>query len=207
MARLHVSSHPLAIHKLTQLRSVHTDHRSFRDLVRELALLMSYEVTRGLNLTPHPVETPLGIAEGGSCRETIGLVPVLRAGLGLVDGVMELLPSVQVWHIGLYRDEETLRPVEYYNKLPTEPTVNVCIVLDPMLATGGSAVATINILKRWGVRQIRYMGLIAAPEGVERLSTAHPEVPIHVAAVDRELNEMGFIMPGLGDAGDRQFGT
>lgn len=207
MARLHVSSHPLAIHKLTRLRSVDTDHRAFRELVRELALLISYEVTQDLDLSPHSVETPLGIAEGGSCRETIGLVPVLRAGLGLVDGVMELLPSVQVWHIGLYRDEETLRPVEYYNKLPTEPTVNVCIVLDPMLATGGSAVATIDILKRWGVRRIKYMGLIAAPEGVERLATAHPEVPIHVAAVDRQLNEVGFIMPGLGDAGDRQFGT
>ncbi|MCY3946741.1 MAG: uracil phosphoribosyltransferase [Anaerolineaceae bacterium] len=207
MARLHVSSHPLAIHKLTQLRSVETDHRAFRELVRELALLISYEVTADLDLTEHNVETPLGIAEGGSCGETIGLVPVLRAGLGLVDGVMELLPSVQVWHIGLYRDEETLRPVEYYNKLPTEPTVNVCIVLDPMLATGGSAVATIDILKRWGVRRIKYMGLIAAPEGVERLATAHPDVPIHVAAVDRQLNEVGFIMPGLGDAGDRQFGT
>lgn len=207
MARLHVSSHPLAIHKLTRLRSVDTDHRAFRELVRELALLISYEVTQDLDLSAHSVETPLGIAEGGSCRETIGLVPVLRAGLGLVDGVMELLPSVQVWHIGLYRDEETLRPVEYYNKLPTEPTVNVCIVLDPMLATGGSAVATIDILKRWGVRRIKYMGLIAAPEGVERLATAHPEVPIHVAAVDRQLNEVGFIMPGLGDAGDRQFGT
>lgn len=207
MARLHVSSHPLAIHKLTRLRSVDTDHRAFRELVRELALLISYEVTQDLDLSPHSVETPLGIAEGGSCRETIGLVPVLRAGLGLVDGVMELLPSVQIWHIGLYRDEETLRPVEYYNKLPTEPTVNVCIVLDPMLATGGSAVATIDILKRWGVRRIKYMGLIAAPEGVERLATAHPEVPIHVAAVDRQLNEVGFIMPGLGDAGDRQFGT
>ncbi|MCY4022946.1 MAG: uracil phosphoribosyltransferase [Anaerolineaceae bacterium] len=207
MARLYVSSHPLAIHKLTQLRSVETDHRSFRELVRELALLISYEVTADLDLTEHNVETPLGIAEGGSCGETIGLVPVLRAGLGLVDGVMELLPSVQVWHIGLYRDEETLRPVEYYNKLPTEPTVNVCIVLDPMLATGGSAVATIDILKRWGVRRIKYMGLIAAPEGVERLATAHPDVPIHVAAVDRQLNEVGFIMPGLGDAGDRQFGT
>ncbi|MDE0609904.1 MAG: uracil phosphoribosyltransferase [Anaerolineaceae bacterium] len=207
MARLHISSHPLAIHKLTQLRSVETDHRAFRELVRELALLISYEVTQDLDLTEQNVETPLGIAEGGSCRETIGLVPVLRAGLGLVDGVMELLPSVQVWHIGLYRDEETLRPVEYYNKLPTEPTVNVCIVLDPMLATGGSAVATIDILKRWGVRRIKYMGLIAAPEGVARLSTAHPDVPIHVAAVDRQLNEVGFIMPGLGDAGDRQFGT
>lgn len=207
MARLHVSTHPLAIHKLTQLRSVDTDHRSFRELVRELALLMCYEATQDLELTPVRVESPLGPAEGASCQDTIGLVPVLRAGLGLVDGVMELLPSVQVWHIGLYRDEATLRPVEYYNKLPTEPTVNVCIVLDPMLATGGSAVATIDILKRWGVRRIRYMGLIAAPEGVERLATAHPEVPIHVAAVDETLNEFGFIMPGLGDAGDRQFGT
>ena len=207
MARLHVSTHPLAIHKLTQLRSVDTDHRSFRELVRELALLMCYEATQDLELTPVRVESPLGPAEGATCQDTIGLVPVLRAGLGLVDGVMELLPSVQVWHIGLYRDEATLRPVEYYNKLPTEPTVNVCIVLDPMLATGGSAVATIDILKRWGVRRIRYMGLIAAPEGVERLATAHPEVPIHVAAVDETLNEFGFIMPGLGDAGDRQFGT
>ncbi len=207
MAGLHVSTHPLAIHKLTQLRSVDTDHRSFRELVRELALLMCYEATRDLDLTPETVETPLGLAAGQSCRDTIGLVPVLRAGLGLVDGVMELLPSVQVWHIGLYRDEETLRPVEYYNNLPTEPTVSVCIVLDPMLATGGSAVATIDILKKWGVRRIKYMGLIAAPEGVERLSKAHPEVPIHVAAVDERLNEFGFIMPGLGDAGDRQFGT
>ncbi len=207
MAGLHVSTHPLAIHKLTQLRSVNTDHRSFRELVRELALLMCYEATRDLDLTPRTVETPLGLAAGQSCHDTIGLVPVLRAGLGLVDGVMELLPSVQVWHIGLYRDEKTLRPVQYYNNLPTEPTVSVCIVLDPMLATGGSAVATIDILKKWGVRRIKYMGLIAAPEGVERLSTAHPEVPIHVAAVDERLNEFGFIMPGLGDAGDRQFGT
>ncbi len=207
MTGLHVSTHPLAIHKLTQLRSVDTDHRSFRELVRELALLMCYEATRDLELSPRTVQTPLAPAQGYSCGDTIGLVPVLRAGLGLVEGVMELLPSVQVWHIGLYRDEETLRPVEYYNNLPTEPTVSVCIVLDPMLATGGSAVATIDILKKWGVRRIKYMGLIAAPEGVERLATAHPEVPIHVAAVDEKLNESGFIMPGLGDAGDRQFGT
>lgn len=207
MARLQVSTHPLAIHKLTQLRSVETDHRSFRELVRELALLMCYEATRDLDLTPRRVETPMGPAGGGSCEDVIGLVPVLRAGLGLVEGVMELLPSVQVWHIGLYRDEQTLRPVEYYNRLPTEPTVNVCMVLDPMLATGGSAVATIDILKRWGVRRIKYMGLIAAPEGVQRLASAHPEVPIHVAAVDESLNEQGFILPGLGDAGDRQFGT
>lgn len=207
MSGLQVSTHPLAIHKLTRLRSVETDHRTFRELVRELALLMCYEATQDLELEAQTVQTPLGPAGGYRCREVIGLVPVLRAGLGLVEGVLELLPDVQVWHIGLYRDEKTLRPVEYYNKLPTEPTVSVCIVLDPMLATGGSAVATIDILKKWGVRRIRYMGLIAAPEGVARLSAAHPEVPIHVAAVDEGLNEHGFIMPGLGDAGDRQFGT
>ena len=207
MARLHISAHPLAIHKLTQLRSVDTGHRSFRELVRELALLLCYEATRDLALTPQPVQTPMGPATGSRCQDTLGLVPVLRAGLGLVEGVLELLPGAQVWHIGLYRDERTLRPVQYYNNLPTEPTVNVCIVLDPMLATGGSAVATIDILKKWGVRRIKYMGLIAAPEGVQRLATAHPEVPIHVAAVDERLNESGFILPGLGDAGDRQFGT
>jgi len=131
----------------------------------------------------------------------------LRAGLGMVDGVLELLPSVQVWHIGLYRDEETLRPVQYYNKLPPKPTVQICLVLDPMLATGGSAVATVDILKEWGVDRIKFLGLIAAPEGVETLSKAHPDVPIHVAAIDEKLNEVGFIVPGLGDAGDRQFGT
>ena len=207
MKQVYISQHPLVQHKLTVLRSVDTDHRSFRELVRELALLLCYEATQDLSLSPQQVTTPMGKAEGFKTEDTIGLVPVLRAGLGLVDGVMELLPSVQVWYIGLYRDEETLRPVEYYNKLPTEPTVNVCLVLDPMLATGGSAVATVDILKKWGVKRIKYLGLIAAPEGVERLSTAHPDVPIHVAAVDEKLNEVGFIVPGLGDAGDRQFGT
>lgn len=207
MSQLHVSTHPLVLHKLTVLRDATTDHRSFRYLVRELALLLCYEATQDLKMTPREVTTPMGQAGGYAAAETIGLIPILRAGLGLVDGVMELLPNVQVWHIGLYRDEQTLRPVEYYNKLPTEPTVNVCLVLDPMLATGGSAVATINILKDWGVTRIKFLGLIAAPEGVERLSTAHPDVPIHVAAVDERLNEVGFIMPGLGDAGDRQFGT
>lgn len=207
MSGLHVSKHPLALHKLTVLREKATDHRSFRELVRELALLLCYEATQDLDLEPRTVETPMGPAAGYKTNDTIGLVPVLRAGLGLVEGVMELLPNVQVWHIGLYRDEETLRPVEYYNKLPTEPTVQVCLVLDPMLATGGSAVATVDILKRWGVSRIKYLGLIAAPEGVERLSTAHPDVAIHVASVDERLNEVGFIVPGLGDAGDRQFGT
>lgn len=207
MNQLRVSQHPLVLHKLTVLRDVTTDHRAFRELVRELALLLCYEATQDLQLSPKTVTTPMGEAQGYKAEDEIGLVPVLRAGLGLVEGVMELLPSVQVWHIGLYRDEKTLRPVQYYNRLPTEPTVNVCLVLDPMLATGGSAVATIDILKKWGVTRIKYLGLIAAPEGVERLSTAHPDVPIHVAAVDERLNEIGFIVPGLGDAGDRQFGT
>jgi uracil phosphoribosyltransferase len=207
MAQIHVSTHPLVLHKLTLLRDKNTDVRSFRELVRELALLMCYEVTQDLKLSSKTVTTPMAEASGHKADETIGLVPVLRAGLGLVEGVMALLPSVQVWHIGLYRDEKTLRPVEYYNRLPQSPTVDLCLVLDPMLATGGSAVATIDILKRWGAPRIKYMGLIAAPEGVERLSKAHPDVPIHVAAVDEKLNEIGFIVPGLGDAGDRQFGT
>lgn len=207
MSQVHVSQHPLVLHKLTVLRDVNTDHRSFRELVRELALLLCYEATQDLTLSPRTVTTPMGEAGGHKAEDTIGLVPVLRAGLGLVEGVMELLPNVQVWHIGLYRDEKTLRPVQYYNKLPTEPTVSLCLVLDPMLATGGSAVATVDILKAWGVSKIKYLGLIAAPEGVERLSTAHPDVPIHIASIDERLNDIGFIVPGLGDAGDRQFGT
>ena len=207
MSQLHVSTHPLVQHKLTLLRDTDTEHRAFRELVYELALLLCYEATQDIQLSPTTVRTPMGTATGFKARETIGLVPILRAGLGLVDGVMELLPSVQVWHIGLYRDEETLRPVEYYNKLPTSPTVQVCLVLDPMLATGGSAVASVDILKRWGVERIKFLGILAAPEGIEFLSAAHPDVPIHVAAVDEKLNDIGFIVPGLGDAGDRQFGT
>lgn len=206
MALLYVSKHPLVQHKLTVLRNVETNHREFRELARELALLLCYEATQDLELEPTTVTTPMGVAKGYK-TQTIGLVPILRAGLGMVDGLMELLPSVQVWHLGIYRDEKTLRPVEYYNKLPTEPTVDVCMVLDPMLATGGSATAAVDVLKRWGVKRIKYIGLIAAPEGVERLSNAHPDVPIHVAAVDERLNDIGFIVPGLGDAGDRQFGT
>lgn len=204
---LHVSNHPLVKHKLTYLRDVNTDHRVFRGLVRELALLLCYEATQDLELTPKTVKTPMGDATGSEASETIGLVPILRAGLGLVDGIEELLPSVQVWHIGLYRDEATLRPVEYYNKLPDEPTVQVCLVLDPMLATGGSAIATIDILKKWGAKRIKFVGILGAPEGVEALSAAHPDVPIHLAELDERLNDIGFIVPGLGDAGDRMFGT
>jgi len=169
-------------------------------------MLMTYEVTQDIQLEDKTVTTPMGKAQGKRARE-IGLVPILRAGLGMTDGVIALLPNVQVWHIGLYRDEETLRPVEYYNKLPNDPTVEVCLVLDPMLATGGSAIATINILKDWGVEKIKFMGLISAPEGVQALSNTHPDVPIYTAAMDERLNENGYIIPGLGDAGDRMFGT
>ncbi len=207
MSMVHVSKHPLVLHKLTALRDKDTDHRSFRELVRELALLLCYEATQDLPVLPKKVMTPMGEADGYKAEDAIGLVPILRAGLGLVEGVMELLPNVQVWHIGLYRDEKTLRPVQYYNRLPTEPTVQVCMVLDPMLATGGSAAATIDILKKWGVSRIKYVGLIAAPEGVRHLTESHPDVPVYVAAIDERLNEIGFIVPGLGDAGDRQFGT
>ena len=207
MAKLFVSEHPLVKHKLTLLRDVATDHRQFRELVRELTLLLTYEATQDTGTSPKTVQTPMGSANGVEISETIGLVPVMRAGMGMVDGIMELLPNVQVWHIGLFRDEETLRPVEYYNKLPDEPTVQICLVLDPMLATGGSAVATINILKKWGAKRIKYIGLLGAPEGVEALSNAHPDVPIHLAQLDEKLNEIGYIVPGLGDAGDRMYGT
>jgi uracil phosphoribosyltransferase len=153
------------------------------------------------------VSTPLANVLGQEVEEEIGLIPILRSGLGMVEGVWELMPAAKVWHIGLYRDEETLKPVEYYNKLPVEPTVSICLILDPMLATGGSAVATIDLLKRWGVQKIKFVGIIGAPEGIEKLHSAHPDVPIHLGVVDEKLNDVGFILPGLGDAGDRQFGT
>ncbi len=204
---LYASDHPLVRHKVALLRNVETEPKKFRELVRELAMLLCYEATKDLDLVAEDVVTPMGQASGERLRTKIGLVPVLRAGLGMVEGVLEMIPTAQVWHIGLYRDERTLHPVEYYNRLPVEPSVQLSIVLDPMLATGGSAEATVDILKRWGSERIKYVGLIAAPEGVERLSKAHPEVDIHVAAVDGRLNEIGYIVPGLGDAGDRQFGT
>jgi len=175
--------------------------------VHEIALLVLYEATADLPLAPTEVRTPLAPCTGAKLRETVGLVPVLRAGIGMVEAALQLIPEAQVWHIGLFRDERTLRPIEYYNKLPSSATAQVCLVLDPMLATGGSAVATIDILKKWGATRVKYVGLIAAPEGVAALSNAHPDVPIHVAHLDERLNEKGYIVPGLGDAGDRQFGT
>lgn len=204
---LYASDHPLVRQKVTLLRHLDTNPKKFRELVRELAMLLCYEATRDLHLVPEEVPTPMGVAQGHRLRTKIGLVPILRAGLGMVEGVLEMIPTAQVWHIGLYRDERTLHPVEYYNKLPTEPAVQLSLVLDPMLATGGSADATVDILKRWGSERIKYLGLIAAPEGIERLGRAHPDVDIHVAAIDERLNAIGYIVPGLGDAGDRQFGT
>jgi uracil phosphoribosyltransferase len=205
--QVHVSRHPLVQHKLALLRDRNTEPKKFRELVRELAILLAYEATADLATEEVTVTTPLAAARGARLREQIGLVPILRAGLGMVEGVWEMMPSAEVWHIGLYRDERTLRPVEYYNKLPVDPTVQVCLILDPMLATGGSATATVDILKRWGAQRIKFVGIIAAPEGIAALTTAHPDVAIYVAAIDDHLNERGYIVPGLGDAGDRQFGT
>ncbi len=202
-----VSSHPLVAHKLTLLRRTTTEPKKFRELVRELAGLLAYEATLDLRTRPLEVETPLAKTIGAELEEKIGLIPILRAGLGMVEGIWELMPSAEVWHIGLYRDERTLQPVQYYNKLPVGATVQVCLILDPMLATGGSAVATVDILKHWGAKRIKFVGLIGAPEGITHLHERHPDVPIHLAAIDDHLNEKGYIVPGLGDAGDRQFGT
>ena len=207
MENVFASPHPLVAHKLSRLRDKNTDPKKFRELVREISGLLAYEATADLLLETRPVETPLAGMAGWELKEKIGLVPILRAGLGMVEGVWGLMPTAEVWHIGLYRDERTLKPVEYYNKLPVAPTVNVCLVLDPMLATGGSATATVDVLKRWGVTKIKFVGLIGAPEGIAMLQSHHPEVPIYLAAVDERLNERGYILPGLGDAGDRQFGT
>jgi len=207
MSNVFASNHPLVAHKLSRLRDKNTEPKKFRELVREIAALLAYEATADLGVTPRELETPLAKITGSELEEKIGLVPILRAGLGMVEGIWELMPVAEVWHIGLYRDERTLRPVEYYNKLPLEPTVSVCLILDPMLATGGSATATADILKRWGVKKIKFVGLIGAPEGIKAMQTAHPDIPIHLAAIDDHLNERAYIVPGLGDAGDRQFGT
>ncbi len=207
MALVFPSPHPLVASKLARLRDKRTEPKKFRELIHEISLLLIYEATADLSTAPLQVETPLGLAPCRDVIDKIGLIPILRAGLGMVEGVWEMLPGAEVWHIGIYRDEKTLKPVQYYNKLPLEPRVTVCLILDPMLATGGSAVATADILKHWGVKRIKFVGLIGAPEGIRRMEQAHPDIPIHLAAVDDRLNEVGYILPGLGDAGDRQFGT
>ena len=210
------SDHPLIRHKLTLLRDTSTKSKAFRELVREISVLLAYEATTDLELESVPVTTPLAPAAGNRLKEKIGLIPILRAGLGMVEGILEMVPSAQVWHLGLYRDDQTLQPVKYYNKLPIRPTVQVCLVLDPMLATGGTAVATVDLLKRWGLKSIKVLAIIAAPEGISRLQAAHPDVDVYVAALDDHLTPPpvgpddppeGYIVPGLGDAGDRQFAT
>ncbi len=207
MENVFVSNHPLVKYKLSKLRDIDTSPKKFRELIREISGLLAYEATSDLAISPVDVQTPLAIAKGCELTEKIGLVPILRSGLGMVEGVWELMPTAEVWHIGLYRDEKTLKPVQYYNKLPLAPSVGVCLILDPMLATGGSASATISVLKKWGVKRIKFMGIIGAPEGIKLVHEEHPDVPLYLACVDDHLNEVGYIVPGLGDAGDRQFGT
>lgn len=203
-----VMDHPLIQHKLTILRDKNTGVKEFRELVEELAMLMGYEVTRNLSVEDAIVETP--ICETRSkviAGKKLGIVPILRAGLGMVDGMLRLIPAAKVGHIGLYRDPVTLKPVEYYCKLPSDVDERDLIVLDPMLATGGSAAAAISFLKQKGAKSIKLVNLIAAPEGIKTVVTEHPDVEIYVAAVDERLNDHGYIVPGLGDAGDRLFGT
>jgi uracil phosphoribosyltransferase len=207
---LHVSQHPAVLHKLGILRDEKTEPKKFREVVRELSWLLGYEALADARVQARRVITPMETMDGHELGERIGLVPILRAGLGMVDAMLELMPTAQVWHLGLFRDERTLRPVEYYNKLPDSANVDLCLILDPMLATGGSATAAIEVLKRWGAVnpvRIKLLNLIAAPEGVKAVTEAHPDVEIYCASLDRQLNEKGYILPGLGDAGDRQFGT
>jgi uracil phosphoribosyltransferase len=205
---LTVLSHPLIQHKLSLLRDRRTSTRDFKQLVGEIATLMGYEVTKDLATAPVEIETPLERMVGRQVSgKKLTLVPILRAGLGMVEGIAQLIPSARVGHIGLARDHDTLRPTDYYFKIPADGEVRDFFVLDPMLATGGSAVAAVTALKHAGARRIRFLCLVAAPEGVRAMAAAHPEVPIFAAALDRELNERGYILPGLGDAGDRLFGT
>lgn len=206
--KLTIVEHPLVRHKVTMLRDRRTPKKIFKELVDEIAMLMAYEATADLPLDEVEVQTPLEQASGWQVSgKKLTLVPILRAGLGMVEGILRLVPSARVGHIGLYRDHDTLEPVDYYFKVPADVVERDFFVLDPMLATGGSAVSAVTSLKRVGAVRIRFLCLVAAPEGVRRLEDAHPDVPVYCAALDRELNEHGYILPGLGDAGDRLFGT
>ncbi len=208
MSKVVVMSHPLIAHKLSIMRCKETNSKDFRELLEEISLLMGYEVTRDLPLEDIEIETPIcKMTAKAICGKKLGVVPILRAGLGMVDGILKLVPVAKVGHIGCYRDPITTKPVEYYCKLPTDAEQRDIIVVDPMLATGGSAVMAINFLKEKGVKNIKFMCLVAAPYGVEVLEKAHPDVDIYVAAIDEKLNEHAYIVPGLGDAGDRMFGT
>jgi len=208
MGKLVICDHPLIQHKLTIIRDKETNTKQFRELVDEAAMLMAYELTRDLPLEDIAVDTPMAQTQGRQVAgRTMGLVPILRAGLGMVDGVLRLLPSAKVGHIGMYRDHDTLQPVEYYISLPSDVEERELIVIDPMLATGGSANAAIDMLKKRRCRPTKLMCLIAAPEGVKAVQERHPEVDIYLAALDERLDEHGYIIPGLGDAGDRLYGT
>lgn len=205
--QLHVASHPLIAVQLTLLRAVETASPRFRELLGELTTLLGYEALADLPLADHPIATPLETMVGKRIGEEVAIVPIMRAGLAMVDPLLRLLPNARVWHLGLYRDEETLRPVPYYNRTMRSGQAGRVLVVDPMLATGGSAVSAVSLVKEVGATQITYIGLVAAPYGVVRLAEAHPDVDIYVATLDRELNELGYICPGLGDAGDRVFHT
>lgn len=207
LPEVHISRHPVIQHKLTALRDRRTPPPEFYRLVRELGTLLAYEATADLTIEPVEIETPLEPAHGTRLAGGVGIVPILRAGLGLAEGFRQVLPDAQVWHLGLRRDERTLEPIEYYNQLARAVNLQVCFSVDPMLATGGSAIDALDTLKRYGVPHLRYVGLIAAPYGLLKLREHHPDVPIFVGAVDERLDERGYICPGLGDAGDRQFGT
>ncbi|MFC2077273.1 uracil phosphoribosyltransferase [Candidatus Bipolaricaulota bacterium] len=207
MAQLHILDHPLIQSKLTRMRDVRTDNETFRRLLDELTALMVYEITREYPLRERRIETPLEPTVGMGLDVPVVLAPILRAGTGMLGGVLSLIPMAKVGHIGLFRDPASLEPVEYYSKLPPELSEAQVILVDPMLATAGSAIAATNIIKREGGKRIQFLCLVAAPEGVEAYSVAHPDVPVYTAALDRQLNEKGYILPGLGDAGDRIFGT
>lgn len=208
MGKVHVFDHPLIQHKVTYIRDKSTGTKEFRELVDEIATLMAFEITRDLPLEDIEVETPVQLTTSKVLSgKKLGIVPILRAGLGMVDGILKVMPAAKVGHIGLYRDPETLQPVEYYFKMPSDVQERELIVVDPMLATGGSAIEAVDSLKKRGAVKIRFMCIIAAPEGVEALQEAHPDVDIYIAALDEKLNEKGYIVPGLGDAGDRLFGT
>ncbi len=204
---VHIMTHPLITHKLSIMRDKHTSVKDFRECAHEVALLIGYEATKDLKLEDYEIETPITKTIGKKIEKQVALVPILRAGLGMVDAIMDLIPAAKIGHIGLYRNEETLEPVEYYCKLPTDISERQVLVVDPMLATGGSAVAAINFIKKRGAKNIKFVCIIAAPEGVRVLREAHPDVEVFCGALDEKLNEHGYIVPGLGDAGDRLFGT
>ncbi|HBA82538.1 MAG TPA: uracil phosphoribosyltransferase [Verrucomicrobia bacterium] len=205
MKNVYVIDHPLVQHHLVSLRDRKTTSGGFRRMIQRLSILLTYEAAKDLEVQSVKVRTPLALAKGKTLKKRIGLIPILRAGLGMVDGVLNLISGAEVWHLGFYRDEKTLKPVEYYKKLPPEDPVDVALILDPMLATGGSAIAAIEAMKRWGVKRIKLLCMIAAPEGLKKVLSRYPDTQIYVCAVDDRLNKNGYIVPGLGDAGDRIF--